>query len=61
VSSMLSNHLAFAAHAVPGASRTGVVITGNQGVIDPGPLRQSRPALPNVCGLRGPTSWSAAI
>lgn len=25
-------------HAVPGASRTGVVITGNQGVIDPAPF-----------------------
>jgi predicted PurR-regulated permease PerM len=51
--------LGFRAHPLPGAQRTAIGITGNQGEVDRGNL-ESSPASPKSSASRRPTSWPAA-
>jgi 3-deoxy-7-phosphoheptulonate synthase len=48
--------LGFRAHALPGAQRTAIGITGNQGEVDRGNLLES----PKSSGFPNHTNWPAA-
>jgi 3-deoxy-7-phosphoheptulonate synthase len=50
--------LGFRAHPLPGAQRTAIGITGNQGEVDRGNLEEL-PASPKSSASPRPTSWPA--
>ena len=51
--------LGYRAHPMPGAERTAIGITGNQGEVEPGTLEKCR-ACRKSSASPSPTSWSAA-